>query len=132
MVPKNDGVGTIRNKLGDAHGRGPTLAHDVEAAHAEHNFPLAFAAVSGPVQYAEWSAFRKEGDEMTGDKPTTTTITIQQTAKKWKLLQLLGALAFAIGLLLGFFSAAMIGLVLACVGAAVYFVGKVAAWWYHG
>ncbi len=29
-------VGTIRNKLGDAHGRGPTPLHDVEAAHAEH------------------------------------------------------------------------------------------------
>ena len=29
-------VGTIRNKLGDAHGRGPTPIHDVDDAHAEH------------------------------------------------------------------------------------------------
>ncbi|GDX98651.1 hypothetical protein LBMAG48_10550 [Phycisphaerae bacterium] len=29
-------VGTVRNKLGDAHGRGPVPQHDVEAAHAEH------------------------------------------------------------------------------------------------
>lgn len=29
-------VGTVRNKLGDAHGRGPVPLHDVEAAHAEH------------------------------------------------------------------------------------------------
>lgn len=29
-------VGTVRNKLGDAHGRGPIPQHDVEAAHAEH------------------------------------------------------------------------------------------------
>lgn len=29
-------VGTVRNKLGDAHGRGPVPQHDVETAHAEH------------------------------------------------------------------------------------------------
>lgn len=29
-------VGTVRNKLGDAHGRGPVPLHDVGAAHAEH------------------------------------------------------------------------------------------------
>lgn len=29
-------VGTVRNKLGDAHGRGPVPQHDVEADHAEH------------------------------------------------------------------------------------------------
>lgn len=29
-------VGTIRNNLSDAHGRGPTLSHDVTQDHAEH------------------------------------------------------------------------------------------------
>lgn len=29
-------VGTVRNKLGDAHGRGPSPQHDVDASHAEH------------------------------------------------------------------------------------------------
>lgn len=29
-------VGTVRNKLGDAHGRGPIPQHDPGAAHAEH------------------------------------------------------------------------------------------------
>lgn len=38
-------VGTIRNKLGDAHGRGPRPAHGVEAAHAEHMLHMTSAHV---------------------------------------------------------------------------------------
>jgi len=38
-------VGTVRNKLGDAHGRGPTPAHDVEAAHAEHMLHMTSAHI---------------------------------------------------------------------------------------
>lgn len=38
-------VGTVRNKLGDAHGRGPNPVHDVEAAHAEHLLHMASAHI---------------------------------------------------------------------------------------
>ena len=38
-------VGTIRNKLGDAHGRGPMPTHDVEAAHAEHMLHMTSAHI---------------------------------------------------------------------------------------
>ena len=34
--PTFESVGTIRNKLGDAHGRGPKKAHTVSLEHAEH------------------------------------------------------------------------------------------------
>ena len=31
-----EGVGTVRNKLGDVHGRGPTPSHVGSLDHAEH------------------------------------------------------------------------------------------------
>ncbi len=34
-------MGTIRNKLGDAHGRGPVQQHDVKQLHAEHFLNMA-------------------------------------------------------------------------------------------
>jgi hypothetical protein len=34
--PTFESVGTIRNKLGDAHGRGPQKTHAVSLEHAEH------------------------------------------------------------------------------------------------
>lgn len=38
-------VGTVRNKLGDAHGRGPVPQHDVEGAHAEHMLHMTCAHI---------------------------------------------------------------------------------------
>ncbi len=35
-VPMFEAVGTVRNRLGDAHGRGPAPAHAVSQEHAEH------------------------------------------------------------------------------------------------
>jgi hypothetical protein len=35
-APLFQAVGTIRNKLGDAHGRGPEPSHSVDQFHAEH------------------------------------------------------------------------------------------------
>lgn len=38
-------VGTIRNKLGDAHGRGPNPLNNVEAAHPEHMLHMTSAHI---------------------------------------------------------------------------------------
>ena len=35
-APMFEAVGTVRNRLGDAHGRGPTPMHTVSQEHAEH------------------------------------------------------------------------------------------------
>lgn len=36
---------TVRNRLGDAHGRGPAPAHDVDSAHAEHMLSMTAAHI---------------------------------------------------------------------------------------
>jgi hypothetical protein len=36
-------VGTVRNKLGDAHGRGPEIEFSPEKCHAEHLFYMTLA-----------------------------------------------------------------------------------------
>lgn len=40
-----ENVGTVRNNLGDAHGRGPAPTHTVEAANAEHMLHMTAANV---------------------------------------------------------------------------------------
>lgn len=42
-APMLEAVGTLRNKLGDAHGRGPAPSHQVSMEHAEHMVQLTSA-----------------------------------------------------------------------------------------
>jgi len=70
---------------------------------------------------------------------------IEQTAKRWKSVQILGAVLMLLGLVLGLVflyttkvSDSSVRPVLACLvpflvaGVSVYVVGRVGAWWHHG
>lgn len=43
--PVFEGTGTVRNKLGDAHGRGPTPLYDVDEKHVEHLIQMTSAHI---------------------------------------------------------------------------------------
>jgi len=63
------------------------------------------------------------------------TQTIQQTAKKWKALQAIGAVALIIGLVAMFASAPDVttaAIITTSAGLILYLVGRIAAWWHHG
>lgn len=75
--------------------------------------------------------------------PITTTVqrrpvTIEQTNKKFKVIQLIGTIAVAIGLFLMFRSSATDGATLrpgiwlAVLGLIGYYVGRAGAWWRNG
>jgi len=63
-------------------------------------------------------------------------VTIEKTAKKWKLLQLIGAIMIVFGLL-GSCSYANTdtssnSLIFALIGFVIYICARIYAWWYHG
>jgi hypothetical protein len=51
-APILEGVGTVRNKLGDAHGKGPTPAHTATREHAEHMIAITCAHIDFLVRQA--------------------------------------------------------------------------------
>ena len=68
-----------------------------------------------------------------------TPITIEQTAKKWKAIQLAGALIIIVGMgaVVGAIRAQAASLIYAAailpaIGIGVTAYGSVMAWWYHG
>lgn len=78
------------------------------------------------------------------DHPSVQTV--EATGKKWKLIQLLGGCGIVVGILIigVVFSdsdvdlmnyplaSLKVAIVILCVSTAVYTVGRVGAWWYHG
>jgi predicted RNA-binding Zn-ribbon protein involved in translation (DUF1610 family) len=88
------------------------------------------------------------GEFLTGQKPTVT----EATGKKWKFIQLIGAVLMLCGIIFfgGMFGFALLaadteleppwffglmatlGLIGLLVGVPCYIVGRVGAWWYHG
>ncbi len=68
-----------------------------------------------------------------------STLQTERTAKRFKLMQLLGGLACFIGLLgffAGMFSPSLAWTIFSSVmlvgGALVFCAGRALAWWYHG
>jgi hypothetical protein len=69
-----------------------------------------------------------------------TPVTIERTAKKWKLLWLIGIVYILVGLIvmrIGYsgqpdMPVIVVGGVIVAVGLVLYVYAKIAAWWYHG
>lgn len=62
-------------------------------------------------------------------------VLIEQSAKKWKAVQLAGGIAIIVGLLLGMTvrsGLGVFGVALALVGIIAFVYGKIARWWHHG
>lgn len=68
---------------------------------------------------------------------------IEQTAKKWKVIQVIGVVVALCGIVFAMLGARgqngpeatprfWIGLVIACIGAGVAIAGAIGAWWHHG
>ena len=52
-APILEGVGTVRNKLGDAHGKGPKPLHVAESEHADHMIAVTCAHIEFLIQCAK-------------------------------------------------------------------------------
>jgi DNA-directed RNA polymerase subunit RPC12/RpoP len=63
-------------------------------------------------------------------------VTTQQTAKRYKGFQLVGSIAFAVGLVWLFAApepgSKAVGVIIAIVGMILYLYGRIAGWWQHG
>jgi len=59
-------------------------------------------------------------------------VVIEQTAKRYKLIQLTGALVMVPAFILVLTGAIEIGLVGLLLGLVVYLWGRTLAWWHHG
>lgn len=71
--------------------------------------------------------------------PLDQPVLIEHTSKRWKLLQLLGALGVGLGLLafwLGIASDAkpitLVSIAVTFAGLAAYLTGRIGGWWCHG
>jgi len=76
--------------------------------------------------------------------PPLEPVTIQQTAKRWKKIQLWGAALTLIGLILGMIGlglsspltgppvVALLGLLTLSAGLVIFITARVCGWWYHG
>ena len=65
--------------------------------------------------------------------------TIEQTAKRWKLLQLIGGAGIVLGVLVALLGIVtevrplfVLALVIVTPASGIYLYGRMAAWWYHG
>jgi uncharacterized membrane protein HdeD (DUF308 family) len=66
-------------------------------------------------------------------RETKKVQTIEATAKRWKLMQLLGVLAIMLGVALMFNEPTRLAAVLlVLIGVPMWVFGRVAAWWFHG
>src|SRR6478672_896101 len=61
-----------------------------------------------------------------------STITIEQTGKRWKALNVLAATLIAVGLLIAFKGYLLIGLPIVIVGCLVRVAAMAGTWWHHG
>ena len=65
--------------------------------------------------------------------PNAKAVTIEQTGKKWKFLQLFGVIFLLIGII-GIFQDGPVAIftLLSAVGLFSYIFGRFGSWWYHG
>lgn len=64
--------------------------------------------------------------------PTQQPMLIEQTAKKWKKLRLIGVLVFIFGGVLALVAQNGFTLTLPFIGAGIYAWGRFGGWWHHG
>jgi zinc-ribbon domain len=71
--------------------------------------------------------------------PVGAVTLIEQTAKRWKAVQMYGVAGMLLGLLFVFaaigsesFAVSMLAGLVTAAGIAIYSVGRIAAWWHHG
>lgn len=63
---------------------------------------------------------------------TEKPVTVQQTGKKWKTLQLAGSVLTILGIVLVFNGSSDAGLYLVLPGIVLLLSGGLGAWWHHG